>query len=125
MGATTVLLVEDDRDNRAIYQTILEHAGYRVLLAVNGVEGVALARQELPDMILMDLAMPEMDGWAAIRLIREDPRTASIPVHALSAHVLLEGGFKEAIAAGFHGYLTKPVEPKRVLQRVREIVGEP
>ena len=125
MPAKMVLIVEDDPDNRAIYQTILEHAGYRVVLAVNGQEGVERATAQPPDLILMDLSMPVMDGWEAIRQLRSDPRTASVPACVLSAHVIVDGGYHAAIRAGFQGYLTKPVEPKHVLKEVRDWIGDP
>ena len=125
MAVKTVLIVEDDADNRAIYQTVLDHAGYRVLVAFNGQEGVELALRHVPDMILMDLSMPVVDGWGAIQRIRADARTESIPVCVLSAHVLIEGAYAAAMEAGFQCYLTKPVEPKRVLQQVREQIGPP
>lgn len=125
MARKTVLLVDDDRDNRTIYTVLLEHVGYTVLQATNGADGVRLARENLPDIILMDLSMPVLDGWGAIRQLREDQRTAQIPVCALSAHVLLEGDYDRARAAGFDCYLTKPIEPRQVVQAVRDRIGPP
>lgn len=125
MAHKTVLLVDDDRDNRAIYSILLEHVGYTVLQAANGADGVQLARESLPDIILMDLSMPVLDGWGAIRQLREDHRTAQIPVCALSAHVLLAGDFETARAAGFDCYLTKPIEPRQVVQAVQDRIGPP
>lgn len=84
-----------------------------------------MACAHVPDIILLDLVMPELSGWGAIQEIRSAPLTASIPTFALTAHVLLEGAYQKALEAGFTGYLTKPVEPKRVLQVVRETIGEP
>lgn len=118
-----VLLVDDDRDNRIIYRAVLEHAGYTVIEAEDGVEGVRLARVHQPDMILMDLSMPRLDGWGAIRELKEDDRTAAIPVCALSAHVLLTGDYERARAAGFECYLTKPIAPRQVLGEVQERIG--
>lgn len=124
-SSKSILLVEDDADNRAIYRTILEHAGYGVLVAENGEVGVKTALEHRPALVLMDISMPVMSGWDAIRLLKEDPRTAPIPVFALSAHVLLEGAYRAALDAGFESYLTKPVEPKGVLEAVRGRIGEP
>jgi CheY-like chemotaxis protein len=73
----------------------------------------------------MDLSMPVLDGWEALKRLKSDPDTASIPVFALSAHVLFEGDFDRALEAGFAGYFTKPVEPKRVLEELNERIGPP
>ncbi|HEU0015968.1 MAG TPA: response regulator [Longimicrobium sp.] len=117
-----VLLVEDNEDNQAIYQTILEHGGYDVLQAWDGEEGVRLARERLPAVILMDIAMPRINGWDATRLLRSDPATARIPVLALTAHVLpADRAMAEEI--GYDGYLAKPIEPREVLAHVRRVVG--
>ena len=122
-GRKTVLIVEDDHDNRQIYSTILEHGGYRVLVAHDGEEGLRYARAERPDLILMDLSMPVLGGWEAIRLLKSDPETADIPTCAISAHVLMEGDYQRAIDAGFTAYLTKPIEPKAVLREVQNRIG--
>lgn len=123
MEKKTVLLVEDQPDNRTIYTTILEHGGYAVLEAENGEEGVSRARESRPDLILLDLSMPVLDGWGAVRQLKSDPATARIPVCALSAHVLFDGDKERAEAAGFECYLTKPIEPKQVLQEVANRIG--
>lgn len=125
MPSKTVLVVEDNLDNRMIYTTILSYAGYAVLEAKNGAEGVRLAREHAPTLILMDLSMPVMDGWEATRRLKSDPETASIPICALSAHVLTPGDHVRAMEAGFACYLTKPIEPKAVLHQVQERIGEP
>jgi CheY-like chemotaxis protein len=123
MATKRVLIVEDNFDNRAIYSVLLQHAGYDVLQAPDGEEGVRLASRDHPDIILMDLSMPVLDGWEALKRLKSDPDTASIPVFALSAHVLFEGDFDRALEAGFAGYFTKPVEPKRVLEEINERIG--
>ncbi len=87
MATKRVLIVEDNFDNRAIYSVLLQHAGYDVLQAPDGEEGVRLASRDHPDVILMDLSMPVLDGWQALKRLKSDPDTASIPVFALSAHV--------------------------------------
>ena len=85
MAAATILLVEDNPDNRAIYGTILRHFGYTVAEAETGEDGVRMAREIHPALILMDVAMPGMDGWEATRILKGDPDTAAIPVIALTA----------------------------------------
>ena len=118
----TVLLVEDNEDNRRIYVTILEHAGYRVLEAVDGEVGLAIARQEMPDLILMDVALPKIDGWEATRRLKADPATRGIPIVALTAHALASDREK-AMDIGCDGYIDKPAEPRLVLAEVARRVG--
>ena len=120
----TVLLVEDNEDNLVVYRTILEHVGYEVLEARDGEEGVSRARQERPDIILMDISIPKMDGWEATVRLKEDGETSGIPIVALTAHALEEDRAK-AMRAGCDGYLAKPVEPRRVVQEVEKFIGPP
>lgn len=119
MSAKTILIVEDNYDNRAIYTVALEIAGFEVIEAYNGEAGVELARERRPDLIIMDLSMPVLDGWGAMEKLRSDPRTSHIPVLALSAHVVLNGDYRRSREAGFAAYLTKPVEPKQVVREVQ------
>lgn len=119
-----VLLVEDNADNRAIYSMILEHAGYVVLEAVDGQEGIEIARMERPALILMDVSIPKIDGYKATQILKADASTAAIPIIALTAHALA-GEEQRAHQAGCDGYLAKPVEPKRVLEEVRRFIGLP
>jgi len=119
----TILLVEDHEDNRIVYSTILEHFGYRVLLAGDGAEGVRMARESSPDLVLMDVSIPVMDGWQATATLKADPATARIPVIALTAHAL-PADRERAQEVGCDGYLAKPVEPRRVLEEVRRFLGE-
>lgn len=121
MTNQTILLVEDHEDNRNIYRTILEHFGFSVLLAFDGREGVRLAQERQPDLVLMDIAIPEIDGFEATRILKADPLTARIPVVALTAHALPEDR-ERAAAAGCDGYLAKPVEPRKVLEEVRRFL---
>ncbi|HEX6749865.1 MAG TPA: response regulator [Longimicrobium sp.] len=114
---TTVLLADDNADNRDIYGVILEYHGYRVVHAVNGNEAVRLTREEKPDLVLMDVVMPHLDGLAATRLLKSDPLTASIPVVLLTAHRF--DSDHEARASGCEAVLFKPVEPNRVVEAVR------
>jgi CheY-like chemotaxis protein len=120
----TVLLVEDNEDNLVVYRTILEHVGYRVIEARDGEEGVARARQDHPDLILMDISIPKIDGWEATQRLKADPDTDEIPIIALTAHALEEDRQK-AMQAGCDGYLAKPVEPRRVVEEVKRFVGPP
>lgn len=119
---TAILLVEDNADDQEIYRIILAHHGYAVLQAWDGRRGVSMARDHGPDLILMDLAMPGMDGLEATRRLKADPSTAAIPVVALTACTRRED-IAEAEAAGCDAYLTKPVEPARVAAEVRRILA--
>jgi CheY-like chemotaxis protein len=117
-----VLLVEDNEDNLVVYRTILEHVGYVVIEARDGEEGVSRARSERPDIILMDISIPKMDGWEATQRLKADGDTSAIPIIALTAHALEEDRLK-ALRAGCDGYLAKPVEPRRVVQEVEKFIG--
>jgi CheY-like chemotaxis protein len=118
----TVLVVEDQEDNRRILSVYLEYVGYRVVSAVNGAEGVAAAREQRPHVIVMDISMPVLDGYQALRLLRDDPELSEIPVIALTAHALSTD--REAVlAAGFDSYLAKPIEPRLVAAEVRRIIA--
>lgn len=120
----TILLVEDNEDNLVVYRTILEHVGYHVIEARDGEEGVTRAREHLPDLILMDISIPKIDGWEATQRLKSDDATRAIPIVALTAHALEEDRQK-AVQAGCDGYLAKPVEPRRVVQEVERFVGAP
>jgi two-component system cell cycle response regulator DivK len=120
----TVLLVEDNEDNLVVYRTILDHVGYAVLEARDGEEGVRRARLELPDLILMDISIPKLDGWEATTRLKADAATRAIPVIALTAHALDEDR-KRAANAGCDGYLAKPIEPSRVVEEVERFIGPP
>jgi two-component system, cell cycle response regulator DivK len=124
MPLKTVLIVEDNEDNRIVYATILEHRGYQVLQAENGEEGVRLARLRMPDIVLMDISVPVLDGWRATAILKADQRTASIPVIALTAHALAEDR-ETAQRVGCDGYLSKPCEPRTVLAEVERFIGGP
>lgn len=118
----TVLLVEDNEDNLVVYRTILEHVGYRVIEARDGEEGVERAKAELPDLVLMDISIPKIDGWEATRRLKGEESTRHIPIVALTAHALEEDRQKAELA-GCDGYLAKPVEPRRVVQEVERFLG--
>lgn len=112
-----VLLVEDNLDNRFIYCTILEHRGHVVHEAGDGVDGVRLARELRPDVILLDIAMPNMNGWEAVQILKADPATGAIPVIALTAHAMTEDEDR-ARELGFDLFIRKPVEPQLVVEAV-------
>ena len=119
----TVLIVEDNEDNLVVYRTILEHVGYHVIEARDGEEGVRRATDEHPDLILMDISIPKIDGWEATRRLKGEDTTRDIPIIALTAHALEEDREK-ARRAGCDGYLAKPVEPRRVVEEVERFVGD-
>src|SRR3954462_1595698 len=122
MMAKTVLLVEDDPDTRLIYSTMLEQEGFRVIQGRDGTEGVKLAREYVPDLIVMNLVMPEIDGLSATELIRANPATASVPIIACTAF-LHEDGADMAQDAGCNGSLEKPCEPTRLVFEVKRFIG--
>lgn len=121
-SSKTVLLVEDNEDNRTVYRTILEHFGYQVIEAQNGEAGVSMAREQRPDLILMDISIPLIDGWEATRILKSEPGTAHIPIIALTAHALATDRAK-ANEVGCDGYLAKPCEPRRVVAEVERFIG--
>lgn len=114
------MVVEDNMDNYELVRFILERAGYDVFLAVNGRDGVDAARLQQPDMILMDLGMPEMDGWSAAEKLKSDESTKFIPLYALSAYTL-PSDRKRALDAGCDGYLTKPIHMQSFLDAIAEV----
>ena len=117
-----MLIVEDNVDNRTIYRTILEHFGFAVLEAADGESGVRMARESRPDLVLMDISIPIIDGHEATRILKADPATASIPVMALTAHAMAEDRIRAA-EAGCDGYLSKPAEPNHVVAEVRRLLA--
>lgn len=120
----TVLIVEDDEHTRKIYHDALVDRGYHVLLASQGAEGVALARRMTPDLILMDIRMPIMDGRHAMRYLKSDPKTSRIPIFAISAYA---GGEAQQINGGlrFDRFLVKPVDVRDVIAAIEERIGPP
>jgi CheY-like chemotaxis protein len=115
-----VLYVEDNDDNIFMLRNRLKRAGYDVVIAMDGLQGVAAAAAEQPDLILMDLSLPELDGWEATRRIKSAPETRHIPVIALTAHAMT-GDREKAMAAGCDDFDTKPVELPRLLQKIRSL----
>ena len=117
----TVLLVEDTEDNRFMMRRLLEMTGYRVVEALNGEEAVKLAERETPQLILMDLSLPVLDGLAATRLIRKLPQLALTPIIAVSAHDTSDFQ-SEAIKAGCNSYVTKPIDFSELETLIRQLV---
>jgi len=123
MSKGHILVVEDNMDTYELVRFILEKDGYDTFLAMNGRDGVNAATKQLPDLIIMDLAMPEMDGWTAMRLIKSEVRTASIPLIALTAHVL-SADRQRAMDAGCDEYITKPMDLLDLLESVNHWLGK-
>jgi CheY-like chemotaxis protein len=117
-----ILLVEDNEMNRDMLSRRLERRGYEVLIAVDGEQGCNMARLEKPDLILMDMSLPVMDGWEATRQIKSWPETKMIPIIALTAHAMA-GDREKAISAGCDDYDTKPVEFPRLLGKIQTVLN--
>ena len=113
----TILLVEDNEFNRDMLSRRLERKGYRVVIAEDGMAGVEQARTLLPDLILMDLSLPVLDGWEATKQIKQDPASSHIPVIALTAHAMA-GDQERAYAAGCDDFDTKPIDFSRLLGKM-------
>jgi len=116
-----ILLVEDNEINRDMLSRRLERRGYRVATALDGQQGVSMAGLEAPDLILMDMSLPVLDGWEAARRLKAAPETRSIPIIALTAHAMV-GDREKAIESGCDDYDTKPVEFQRLLEKIETIL---
>lgn len=119
---TKILLVEDNEMNRDMLSRRLERKGYKVMIAVDGLQGVAMAEAEAPDLILMDMSLPILDGWEATRQLKSREPTRSIPILALTAHAM-SGDREKAMAAGCDDYDTKPVEHLRLLNKIEALLA--
>lgn len=117
-----ILYVEDNEDNVYMLKTRLERKGFAVLVVGDGLSGIAAAQSEHPDLILMDLSLPELDGWEASRRLKADPATRSIPIIAVTAHAM-EGEAERALAAGCDDYDTKPVDMTRLFEKITKYLG--
>jgi two-component system, cell cycle response regulator DivK len=117
-----ILVVEDTEDNRRIVRDLLTSAGYEILEATTGEEGVALATRHRPDLILMDIQLPVLDGYEATRRIRADPALHHIPIIAVTSYALA-GDEEKTRAAGCDGYVAKPFSPRQLLATVRQHLG--
>ena len=118
-----ILLVEDNEMNRDMLGRRLEKRGYQVAIAADGPTGLALARSGSPDLILMDISIPVIDGWEATQVLKHDPKTRDIPIIALTAHALASDREK-AMEVGCDGYLAKPCEPRAVVAEVQRFLGK-
>lgn len=116
-----ILLVEDNEMNRDMLSRRLERSGYDVVVAVHGGEGVQKAQDEAPDLILMDMSLPVLDGWEATRQLKSTPKTRAIPVIALTAHAM-ETDQRNAMTAGCDDFDTKPIEWPRLLSKIRGLL---
>ncbi len=114
-----VLVVEDQEDNRRILRDLLTSGGYEVLEAVTGEEGVALAEAQRPDLILMDIQLPGLDGYEATRRIKANPTLRQIPIIAVTSYAL-SGDDAKALEAGCDAYITKPFSPRELLAKIRQ-----
>ena len=121
--AMRILIVEDQEDNRMIMRDVLSSAGYELIEAVNGEDGVKLAHSERPDLILMDIQLPIIDGYEATRRIKGSAELKSIPIIAVTSYAL-SGDQTKARAAGCDGYVSKPFSPRELLARVREYLPD-
>jgi two-component system cell cycle response regulator DivK len=118
-----ILVVEDNDMNRDMLSRRLARKKYEVLVAVDGGEGVVIARSVAPDLILMDMSLPVVDGWEATRQLKASPETKAIPIIALTAHAM-SGDWEKAMEAGCDDYDTKPVELPRLLGKIEALLGE-
>lgn len=117
-----LVLVEDNEDNRDMLSRRLQKKGYDVAIAVNGEEALDVVRHEVPDLVLMDISLPVMDGFEATRRLKADEVTKNIPIIALTAHAM-SGDREKAIEAGCDDYDTKPVELPRLLSKIQTLLG--
>jgi len=117
-----ILVVEDNVYNRDLIQRFLEPEGFEVVVATDGPDGLARAVADKPDLVLMDMSLPVVDGWEATRRLKADPATARIPVIALTAHAML-GDREKALEAGCDDYDTKPIDIERLLSKIRALLS--
>jgi two-component system cell cycle response regulator DivK len=117
-----ILLVEDNEMNRDMLSRRLERKGFEVVIAVDGEQGVSMAKSTSPDLILMDMSLPVLDGWEATRQLKSENETREIPIIGLSAHAMA-GDREKAMAAGCDDYDTKPVELPRLLDKIATMLG--
>lgn len=125
MSRKTILIVDNDRDVRFVLAAILNYDGYHVVEAADGVEAVEIAQRMVPDLVIMDIHMPRLNGIQAAEALRADERTSAVPVVALTGEPLDEPAQAARARAAFHSRLWKPVEAKTLRERIREIIGDP
>ena len=122
MSNRRILLVEDNQDNMTLIADVLQSLNYAVIQATNGQQGVEIATAEKPDLILMDLSLPQMDGWTATRHIKANPDLTQIPIIALTAHAMI-GDRERALQAGCDDYLTKPINLRELATKLAQYMG--
>jgi two-component system cell cycle response regulator DivK len=122
MSGELILIVDDNEQNRMLAREVLQFAGFRTMEAKGGLEGVALAIEHLPDLVLMDIRMPDLDGLEARRRLKDDARTAAIPVVALTSSTM-KGDRERFLAEGFDGYIEKPTPVDELADHVRRHLG--
>lgn len=115
------VLIEDNENNRYLLTLLMEHAGFEVVVAADGKSGIDVARREGPDIILLDIQMPEMDGYEVASALKKDPGLAHIPIVGVSSFAM-PGDRDRAMRTGFAGYIEKPVDPERFAQSVMEFL---
>ncbi len=120
--AKRILVVEDNPDNRILIIDVLESMDYEVLVAENGEEGITLANRETPDLILMDLSLPKVDGWAATRKLKTNAALADVPIIALTAHAMV-GDREKALEAGCDDYISKPIDLRELSSKLKHYLG--
>jgi two-component system cell cycle response regulator DivK len=118
-----ILIVDDNENNRKLARDVLEYAGFSTVEATGGVEGVAVAMERQPDLVLMDIRMPDLNGTEALKLLRQDSRTAEIPVVALTSSTM-RGAEERFLTQGFDGYLPKPISVREFPDQVRGFLRE-
>lgn len=118
-----ILIVEDNENNRCLFRDILSFHGYEVAVAADGREGVTMARQLMPDLILMDIQMPGMDGMTAGAILKGDPQTSELKIIALTSFAM-RGDLEKFLAAGFDGYLSKPISTRELPDLVKRWLEE-
>ena len=118
----TILYIDDTENNRILVARRLERKGYNVLTAISAEEGLRITRSQCPDLVLMDMGMPDVDGWTATRQIKADPKLRSIPVIALTAHAM-QGDREKALEAGCDDYETKPFDFPRLFEKIEFHLG--
>jgi CheY-like chemotaxis protein len=123
MAKTRVLIMEDDDDTQGMVRFLLEYKGYDVLVAKDGKHGLELALQEKPDLILLDLAMPEMDGWSVAHRLKGDPATKAIPVIAVTAYTM-SSDRRMAMNAGCDGFISKPMNVPQFIAEIEKFLGK-
>lgn len=118
-----ILLVEDNEMNRDMLSRRLSRKGYEILVAVDGAQGVSMTVSDQPDIVLMDMSLPVLDGWEATRQLKSNPQTKAIPVIALTAHAM-SGDREKALEAGCDEYDTKPIELPRLLEKIEALLAK-